>query len=168
MNFRLIVIHLIYRVVFGAGIAALMWVAGNFLYAKTYPLYATPVKLHPEMTSGSDMRLLAPVPPRGVDRNSLSIPTRISNGMHSDAAYRDGISRELRNIRAGDEIQVSTPEGTFGYFVTTVEIVPSESRPGKSSRDSELTITATSPFPLAGPSRQRFIVHARLQSELKN
>jgi len=168
MNFRLIVIHLIYRVVFGAGIAALMWVAGNFLYAKTFPLYVTPAKIHPEMTSGPDIRLLAPDPPRGVDRKTLSIPTRISNGMHSDAAYRDGISRDLRNVRVGDEIQVSTSEGIFGYFVTTVEIVPSESRPGKSPRDSELTITATSPFPLVGPSPQRFIVHARLQSELKN
>lgn len=39
MNRRLILIRMIYRALFAAGIMALLWVAGQLGYAKTYQLY---------------------------------------------------------------------------------------------------------------------------------
>jgi len=169
MSFRLIVIHFIYRVVFGVGIAALMWVGGNLIYAKTYQAYAAAkFKRHPETNVPFGRQWLSQDPLRDTNhRQSLSISQRISNGMPVDAVPRPD-ALELRNIRVGDEIQVSTAEGVFGYFVTTVEIAPSGSRTLKSSGHSELTITTTYPFPVVGATPQQFIVHARLQSELKN
>jgi len=162
MSFRLILIHFMYRVIFGVGIAALMWVGGHLIYANVYQVYAM-----------SSFRKLPDIKQRpittGLPEIYLSpIPQRISSGMHADAFRRDSFARQLRSIQVGDEIQVSTPEGILGYFVTTVEIVPTESGALKSSGPSELTITTTSPFPFVGATPQRFIVHARPQSELKN
>jgi hypothetical protein len=170
MSFRLILIHFIYRVVFGVGIAALMWVGGNLVYAKTYQFYAKPeLKKHSETANTvSEMRLSESPFRRADSLQHLRISQHISDGMPVDSPDRDDFPRSLRNIRVGDEIQVSTPEGLFGYFVTTVEIVPTESRTSKSSGNTELTITTTSPFPFVGATPQRFIVHAMLQNESKN
>jgi len=172
MSFLLILIHFIYRVVFGVGIAALMWVGGNLIYAKTYQIYAKSEFKQPAKTANtvSDMRLFSqdPLPVLNPRPGLWVSPKRISDGTPVDAPFRDNLGREVRNIRVGDEIQVSTPEGIFGYFVTTVEIVPSGSRTAKSSGHSELTITTTSAFPFVGATPQRFIVHAMPESEFKN
>ena len=73
MSFRLILIHFIYRVVFGVGIAALMWVGGNLIYAKTYQFYAKPEFIkHPEAANiVSGMRLLPQTPLRARIRGTV-------------------------------------------------------------------------------------------------
>lgn len=40
MSLRLILIHFIYRIIFGAGIAAIMWVGGQLVYTKTNQWFA--------------------------------------------------------------------------------------------------------------------------------
>jgi sortase (surface protein transpeptidase) len=78
-------------------------------------------------------------------------------------------SSELQNLHVGDEIQISTPEGIFRYFVTTIEIAdPSGSRVRKSPGHPELTIMTTPRFPNVGAVPQQFIVHARPENELEN
>jgi sortase A len=89
-----------------------------------------------------------------------------SNGNIVIAAHRDTFFRELRNIDLGDRIQLSTPAGTFDYFVSNTEIVnPSETRVLESSGHSELTLITCYPFSFLGAAPQRFIVHARPQKE---
>ena len=40
MNLRRLLLQLTYRVIFASGIAALLWVGGNLVYAKAFQLYA--------------------------------------------------------------------------------------------------------------------------------
>jgi len=166
MSLRLILIHFIYRIVFGVGIAALVWVGGNLVYAKTYQLYAmSKIKTDPVIPTGiSDLQL-----PTRLQANPRRASRRISNGVLGNEAHLDAFSSELQNLHVGDEIQISTPEGIFGYSVTTIEIAgPSGSRVRKSPSHSELTIMTTPRFPYVGAVPQQFIVHARPQKELEN
>jgi Sortase domain len=144
------------------GIASLMWVGGHLVYAKTHQFYAmSTFKSHSDMTSGvSEIRLSS---------DELQVtPRRIAHGIFVNG-LRNGFSREFQNLRVGDEIQVSTREGIFGYFVTTIEIAdPSESRVRTFPGRSELTITTTPPIPFVGAAPQQFIVHARPENELTN
>jgi LPXTG-site transpeptidase (sortase) family protein len=214
MSLRLILIHFIYRVVFGVGIAALMWVGGHFVYAKTYQLYAMPkLKNDPDITTGmSDIQSShAPLRSRNLrhglespgrevpnmlrealnekDENPSGIatghfdgtlpgrlagrqrttPFRNGDGKFADAGHRMAFVRDLQPLRVGDTIQLSTPRGTFGYFVTTIEVIdPSEPRIFEYPDLSELTIVTTPPFPFVGAVPQQFVVRARPQNEVKN
>ena len=170
MSLRLILIHFIYRVVFGVGIAAIMWVGGHFVYSRTYPLYAmSRLKHHPDNTTGvSDIQwiqwMLQEQP-----GTLQAVPLHRSDATVAIASHRNKFANELQNLRVGDEIQVLTPEGIFGYFVTTIEIVdPSESRGLDAPGPSQLIISTTYSSPLGNPVPQRFIVRARPQREMKN
>ena len=119
-------------------------------------------------------RKISVVVVEGVDEETLAIAaghvpgTSLpgSNGNVVIAAHRDTFFRELRNIHAGNTIQLSTPRGTFGYSVTNIEIVnPSETRVLESRGHSELTLITCYPFSFLGTAPQRFIVHARPQSD---
>lgn len=170
MSLRLILIHFIYRFVFGVGIAALMWVGGQFVYARAY----LPYQRH--ATSSSQ------VSPQTPFQNGFLVtelpgqfetaPLRHSVRKVDDVTEADPFDHfflDFRDLRVGDTIQFSTPEGTFGYFVTTVEMIdPSEPRILESPAHSELTIIASRPFPLAGTAPQQFVVHARPRSRVKN
>lgn len=200
MSLRLILIHFIYRVIFGIGIAALLWVGGQLLYAMTHQLYAmSEFKPHPGIANSmADIPLWSSPPLQsgdlvgrldnperglsllvleGVEVNTLGVATgRVpetplpgSDGNLAPAAHRDTFFCELRNIHVGGTIRLSTPRGTFGYVVTTTEIVdPSETRVLESRGDSELTLITCYPYPFVGPASQRFIVHARHPVEVKN
>jgi hypothetical protein len=195
MSLRLILIHFIYRIVFGVGIAAIMWVGGQFVYAKTCQRYAmSRINNHPDIASGvTDIPLspqaplrsgiLVTVPDAMEGKNpSGNLAGRFSGRIqkaplrNSDEKFDEGTEsgpffRDFQDIRLGDTIQFSTPEGTFGYFVTTIEMIdPSEPLPPalESYGHSELTIIASRRFPFTGAVPQQFVVHARPQSRLKN
>lgn len=78
------------------------------------------------------------------------------------AAHRDTVFRRLRNIAIRDDIQLTTPEGSYDYRVTSTEIVrPQDTGVLDSSTGQELTLVTCYPFSYIGPAPLRFIVHAR-------
>lgn len=78
------------------------------------------------------------------------------------AAHRDTAFRRLRNIAIRDMIQLTTPEGSYHYRVTSTEIVrPQDTGVLDSSTAQELTLVTCYPFSYIGPAPLRFIVHAR-------
>lgn len=78
------------------------------------------------------------------------------------AAHRDTVFRRLRNIALKDVIQLTTPEGSYHYRVTSTEIVrPQDTGVLDSSTGEELTLITCYPFSYIGPAPLRFIVHAR-------
>lgn len=81
------------------------------------------------------------------------------------AAHRDTLFRPLRDIRAEDEIVVTTAYGTYHYIVEKTEIVdPTDVQVLNATPDPELTLITCYPFNYIGPAPKRFIVHARQQS----
>ena len=78
------------------------------------------------------------------------------------AAHRDTVFRRLHNIAIRDVIQITTPEGSYHYRVTSTEIVrPQDTGVLDSSTGEELTLVTCYPFSYIGPAPLRFIVHAR-------
>jgi len=172
MSLRLILMHVLYRVIFGVGIATLMWVGGQFVYSRTYPLYAgTSIPHHPENTTGvsdtelSNIQLLSRAQPDAL----RAVPLRRSDAAVPFASHRHKFANELQNMHVGEEIQVVTSEGIFGYVVTTIEIAdPSDSRGVEAPGHSQLTLITTSLSSVGSATPQRFIVHARPRREMKN
>jgi sortase A len=83
------------------------------------------------------------------------------DGNAAIAAHRDTFFRNLRGIRSGDRIQVSTLRGTYAYTVESTEIVGPQDIPVLESKGyPELTLITCYPFYLIGPAPKRFIVHA--------
>jgi sortase A len=79
------------------------------------------------------------------------------------AAHRDTFFRPLRDVRAGDEIGVTTPEGDFTYVVSNTRIVdPSDVSVLHATTDPTLTLVTCYPFDFVGAAPKRFIVSARL------
>lgn len=79
------------------------------------------------------------------------------------AGHRDTFFRDLRNIRVGDAIQLSTPEGSNRYTVTRTSVVdPSDTEVIQSSVLPVMTLITCYPFSFLGPAPQRFIVQATL------
>lgn len=71
---------------------------------------------------------------------------------------------DLDLLREGDEILISTPERTFSYTVSWVEVVGADDvRPLRSTDDAALTLTTCHP---KGSARQRLVVRAVLAGEV--
>lgn len=78
------------------------------------------------------------------------------------AAHRDTFFRRLGTIRAGDEISVVTPQGTFRYEVQGTKVVdPKDVWVLDPTEQPSLTLVTCYPFTYLGSAPQRFIVHAR-------
>ncbi len=82
--------------------------------------------------------------------------------------HRDTFFRPLRGIAQGDPIRVKTRSGSFQYVVDSIRVVPPEEslefqqdRPAKS-----LTLITCFPFDYVGPAPRRFVVRARMLSNL--
>ncbi|WP_419806316.1 class D sortase [Terriglobus sp.] len=81
------------------------------------------------------------------------------------AGHRDGTFRSLRNIRAGQLIDIFAEEGHFQYSVDTMVVVPADDISVLAIRDQpELTLITCFPFNYVGAAPKRFIVHAHLIS----
>lgn len=82
------------------------------------------------------------------------------------AAHRDTFFRPLKDVRAGDEVEISTPSGVHRYVVTGTRVVnPSDVDVLGPTPDPTLTLVTCYPFDYVGSAPKRFIVTARLQPE---
>jgi sortase A len=85
-----------------------------------------------------------------------------ASGNVAIAAHRDTFFRNLKEIRPGDNIQLSTARGAYEYVVESMETVdPEDTRVVESRASSELTLITCFPFYFVGSAPKRFIVHAR-------
>jgi sortase A len=75
--------------------------------------------------------------------------------------HRDGFFRSVKDIAAGDEIELSTPGTASVYVGDSTEIVTPENvgvlRPRQAP---SLTLVTCYPFNFIGNAPKRFIVHA--------
>jgi sortase A len=79
------------------------------------------------------------------------------------AGHRDTFFRPLRDIQAGDTIELSTPGGHDIYTVEGTSIVdPSDTGVIHATAVPMLTLITCYPFSYLGPAPQRFIVRAIL------
>jgi sortase A len=84
------------------------------------------------------------------------------------AAHRDTFFRRLRDVRAGDEIRLVTPDGTFAYAVEGTNIVePRDTWVLNHTPQPALTLVTCYPFNYVGSAPQRFIVRAALRPSLQ-
>jgi sortase A len=77
------------------------------------------------------------------------------------AGHRDTFFRPLRNIQRGDQITLTTLDGTNVYLVDSTRVVaPEEMQVLDDSNDAILTLVTCYPFYFVGPAPNRFIVRA--------
>ena len=82
------------------------------------------------------------------------------------AGHRDSFFRVLKDVKAGDVIELSTLEETATYVVDQVETVDPKDVSVLGPRPSpSLTLVTCYPFYFVGPAPQRFIVHAALTAK---
>jgi sortase A len=85
------------------------------------------------------------------------------NGNVVLAAHRDRHFRPLKEVREGDLVWLTTPDGRFEYrveFATVVE--PDDAELVQDAPDPVLTLVTCYPFYYVGDAPQRFLVRARL------
>lgn len=79
------------------------------------------------------------------------------------AGHRDGVFRDLVNIRRGDVVSVTTPAGKFRYAVDSLRVVkPEDTWVLRPTTRPTLTLVTCYPFRYIGDAPDRFIVQARL------
>ena len=77
------------------------------------------------------------------------------------AGHRDTFFRPLRNIHKGDEIILTTLNGSYRYRVDFTEVVaPQDTEVLDNSAWAILTLVTCYPFYFVGPAPKRFIVRA--------
>ncbi len=77
------------------------------------------------------------------------------------AGHRDTFFRPLRSAQRGDNVTLSTLEGTYRYRVVSTEVVPPEDiRVLRPTGHDSLTLITCFPFYYVGPAPKRFIVRA--------
>ncbi len=78
------------------------------------------------------------------------------------AAHRDTFFRKLRNIHEGEEIKLTTLDGSYDYRVELISIVePGDSSVLRNSGGNILTLVTCYPFNYIGSAPKRFIVRAK-------
>ena len=94
------------------------------------------------------------------------IPGTAFPGDHGNAglaAHRDTFFRRLGEVKAGDEVRVVTPDGTFRYEVEATTVVePTDVWVLDPTDRPALTLVTCYPFSYIGAAPQRFIVRAVL------
>ncbi|HEY6346140.1 MAG TPA: class D sortase [Bryobacteraceae bacterium] len=79
------------------------------------------------------------------------------------AGHRDTFFRNLRDIRTGDRITLSTAGASYQYSVESISVVgPEYVQALNAASDPTLTLITCYPFSFVGPAPRRFIVQARL------
>ena len=97
---------------------------------------------------------------RGIARiDGTAMPGEVGNlGI---AGHRDGYFRVLKDIKFGDEIVVTGPEGPMSYVVEQLMIVdPSAIEVLDHTRKPSITLVTCYPFYFVGHAPERFIVRA--------
>jgi sortase A len=91
-----------------------------------------------------------------------ALPGAVGNAAF--AGHRDTFFAALKDIRQGDAVLVTTPDGVHRYSVTGTRIVePTDVSVLSPSRGSTLTLVTCYPFDYIGSAPRRFIVQASLQ-----
>ncbi len=105
----------------------------------------------------------------GDDEGTLSVaighlpdtPAPWQSGNAAVAGHRETFFRPLKDIVAGDEIQLVTPKGDFRYDVRETAIVePDDVSVLSPTERPSLTLITCYPFSYVGHAPRRFIVHA--------
>ncbi len=80
------------------------------------------------------------------------------------SAHRDTHFRFLRDIRAGDEIQVTRRDGAIYWFrITAMEVVPWDASGIDPQRDGYWLVLSTCwPLDAATPGDLRYVVYAKM------
>jgi sortase A len=114
---------------------------------------------------------LSVVAREGVDVRTLRraaghVPRTAMPGQPGNAAFaghRDTFFRPLRDVRQGDEVVVTTPEGRYRYVVQETRVVkPTDVWVLEPTDRASLTLVTCYPFNYLGAAPQRFIVRATL------
>lgn len=80
------------------------------------------------------------------------------------AGHRDGFFRVLRDIKAGDDMVLTTPSERFTFSVDEIVIVaPDDVSVLQSRAKPSLTLVTCYPFFFVGDAPQRFIVHSSVK-----
>jgi sortase A len=78
------------------------------------------------------------------------------------AGHRDSFFSRLRNVRLGDRVRMTTPEGVIEYRVESKGVVgPERTEVLRSSGAPTLTLITCFPFRYVGAAPERFVVRAR-------
>lgn len=78
------------------------------------------------------------------------------------AGHRETHFRPLRQVRAGDQILVGTPDGRFEYRVVSTSVVgPSAMHVIDDQDHPTLTLVTCYPFNYVGPAPLRYVVRAK-------
>ncbi|HYT67622.1 MAG TPA: class D sortase [Vicinamibacterales bacterium] len=114
---------------------------------------------------------LSAVAREGIDMRTLRgavghIPGTALPGQQGNAAFaghRDTFFRPLKDIRAGDEVLVTTDTGVHRYSVVSTRIVePTDTWVLRPAEGGVLTLVTCYPFDYVGNAPKRFIVQASL------
>jgi sortase A len=77
------------------------------------------------------------------------------------AGHRDSFFVHLKDLRLGDRVRVTTPDGVFEYRVDSRSVVePDQTEVLASSGEPTLTLITCFPFGYVGAAPERFIVRA--------
>jgi sortase A len=88
-------------------------------------------------------------------------PVPGSRGNVGIAGHRDGFFRVLKDVSAGDAIEMETPTGTHRYVVDTLVLVdPQDTWVLDDTADRRLTLVTCYPFYYSGSAPRRYIVGA--------
>jgi sortase A len=100
------------------------------------------------------------------------VPSTAWPGQRGNAAFaghRDSFFRNLRDIRTGDRIVVTTTDGRHEYVVRETRIVkPTEVSVLDPTPEPTLTLVTCYPFSYIGAAPERFIVRAALEGASAN
>ena len=78
------------------------------------------------------------------------------------AAHRDTFFRNLRGVKLGDTIRMTTPTGTWEYQVESTQIVrPKDVHVLAATAEPVITLVTCYPFNYVGNAPKRFIVRAK-------
>jgi sortase A len=95
------------------------------------------------------------------------VPSTAFPGQQGNAAFaghRDTFFRKLRDVRKGDEIVFTTPDGRHRYVVSDLRVVaPSDVSVLAPTTTPVLTLVTCYPFNYIGSAPERFIVRANLR-----
>lgn len=93
------------------------------------------------------------------------IPSTVLPGQRGNVAisgHRDSFFRGLEDLRKNDEVEFSTPKGTFKYEIESLVVVePQNTSVLVSSAENTLTIVTCYPFHYIGSAPKRFVARAR-------
>ena len=94
---------------------------------------------------------------------STALPGQPGNAAF--AGHRDTFFRKLRDVRKGDEIVFTTPQGRHRYVVDELRVVqPSDVSVLEPTARPVLTLVTCYPFNYIGSAPERFIVRAMMKS----